>query len=603
MKKVSKLIICFVVATLFFLISIQITQAKDFYFKRINIDTTVNQDGSMKINEERTFSFNGDFHWAVLHIKKTGFSDIKDVSVQDDSNRYTETNDNLPHTFSVEDTPSDIYIRFNYNASNEDKTFKIDYTLTDVIKAFPDTAELYYKFIGEDTEVRADLAKVTVHLPEGATKNQIKVFGHGPLNGEVKVIDAQTVDYQVLNLPAKTFLEARILFPTKLVPLVPVSGKPSLDKILKEERALAKQTDTQKTIAKFAVGTALLIPVFCFLIFLYLYIRYGREHKTDFEGEYYRELPTDDPPALVGYLYKMGLDVGTHEFIATIMDLARRGYIFIDDISTTTKTMFGQKTTANFKYTKKKEAENSLNPIETQVMDILFRQINQGSEVTLKELKDYAKDNKVTFQNTFNRWKKTVKKEGDLKGYYEKASTNASIAGGAVGFACIALSVLFLFIHYSVGLMIFGIFVGILTIVLSRSIKRRSQQGVTDFYKWRAFKKYLEDFSKLDDVPTYMLAIWEQFLVYAVVFGIAKKVIDQLKVYIPQVDQEHAHLFASTWYASPQGSGLDSLDSLSLGVSEMVTAAATSVASSTGGGGGFSGGGGGGGGGGGVSAG
>ena len=34
--------------------------------------------------------------------------------------------------------------------------------------------------------------------------------------------------------------------------------------------------------------------------------RFGREYKVPFEGDYYRELPSERPPAIVGYLYRSG---------------------------------------------------------------------------------------------------------------------------------------------------------------------------------------------------------------------------------------------------------------------------------------------------------
>ncbi len=46
---------------------------------------------------------------------------------------------------------------------------------------------------------------------------------------------------------------------------------------------------------------------------------------------------------------------------------------------------------------------------------------------------------------------------------------------------------------------------------------------------WKGLKKYMEDFSMLDKREIPEIVIWEQFLVYATAFGIADKVIKQLK--------------------------------------------------------------------------
>ena len=88
------------------------------------------------------------------------------------------------------------------------------------------------------------------------------------------------------------------------------------------------------------------------------------------------------------------------------------------------------------------------------------------------------------------------------------------------------------------------------------------------------------------------LALWEQFMVYATAFGIAKKVMKQLKEVYPElVDKDLASQYA-VMNAVDSGIG----DTISSSVASSVASiAASSNSSGYGGGGGFSGGGGGGG--------
>ena len=46
-------------------------------------------------------------------------------------------------------------------------------------------------------------------------------------------------------------------------------------------------------------------------------------------------------------------------------------------------------------------------------------------------------------------------------------------------------------------------------------------------------KKFLTDFSGMDDYPIPSVTVWEHYLVYAPVLGVADKVMDQLKVKLP----------------------------------------------------------------------
>lgn len=96
----------------------------------------------------------------------------------------------------------------------------------------------------------------------------------------------------------------------------------------------------------------------------------------------------------------------------------------------------------------------------------------------------------------------------------------------------------------------------------------------------------MQEFSLLKEKQVPDLVIWEKFLVYATVFGIADKVIKQLKIVYPNMEEiscinnyTYLYFMMHTNFST----------SFSNAVSTSMT---SSYSSSTGGGGGFSGGGG-----------
>jgi uncharacterized membrane protein len=131
---------------------------------------------------------------------------------------------------------------------------------------------------------------------------------------------------------------------------------------------------------------------------------------------------------------------------------------------------------------------------------------------------------------------------------------------------------------------------------------RIGEQGRERVAKWRAFRRFLTEFSSLPEAPALAVVIWEQYLVYATALGVADEVEKQVKTLIPPEE------LPSPWKGAP--SGLDGFSMMrSFTTVPVHTAASTttvssssssgigSFSSSSGGGGGFSGGGGGGGGG------
>ena len=70
-------------------------------------------------------------------------------------------------------------------SKNQEKTFVIKYKLIDVVTKYKDIAEFNRKVVGTEWQTRLDNIKIKITLPSGATKEDLKVFAHGPLIGNL----------------------------------------------------------------------------------------------------------------------------------------------------------------------------------------------------------------------------------------------------------------------------------------------------------------------------------------------------------------------------------------------------------------------------------
>jgi len=86
------------------------------------------------------------------------------------------------------------------------------------------------------------------------------------------------------------------------------------------------------TIIYYVFGTLMLFLSF---IPVYIYLKYGREPKIDYNASYERELPFDDPPAIVNAICNNSLEkVGEpnlNGYNSTIMDLIDKNYLIMVD--------------------------------------------------------------------------------------------------------------------------------------------------------------------------------------------------------------------------------------------------------------------------------
>ena len=124
--------------------------------------------------------------------------------------------------------------------------------------------------------------------------------------------------------------------------------------------------------------------------------------------------------------------------------------------------------------------------------------------------------------------------------------------------------------------------------IAKRKMNVFTQEGINEKEQWNASKKFMEDFSMLDKKELPEIALWEHFLVYATAFGIADKVLKQLKIVYPDIEQNFDINTYTCMYIMLH---TDFTSGFSNAISSSMSSA---YSSATGGGGGFSGGGGGG---------
>ena len=101
----------------------------------------------------------------------------------------------------------------------------------------------------------------------------------------------------------------------------------------------------------------------------------------------------------------------------------------------------------------------------------------------------------------------------------------------------------------------------------------------------------MEDFSYLNEKEVPQLVLWEKYLVFATAFGIADKVLKQLKVKYPELndpDTIHSMILFNSMYNS-NGFNTKFINSIKTSTSRMYS---STYSSGSGSGGGFSGGGG-----------
>lgn len=609
------------------------------------INVEIKSDGSADFEERLTYSYSGNFNGALRDVDfdLTGGLDNAKVFVEKDGspvewklNSTSSLDDNGgPGTYNLVKENNIAHFKIFEPSANEEKTFIIKYTFKDAITKYNDIAEFNRKIIDANWPVALNNIEINFTLPEGAQRDEIKVFGHGPLTGNSKIIDERHVQFTIEYLSPGIWVETRVLFPTRLVPqstmLVP---KDKLPEIMTNEKQLADEANKKREVAKQQVaeyenrqqelekqrqaevariasmkpyGNAigLLFFLLWFVIIIYIYIKYDKELKHNFEGKYYRELPGEYTPAEMSSLLSMG-SVGTRDITATLMDLMRKEQLQLISNKYIKKGIFKDKEVTDYAVSLKENAPVvSLKSHEAFLIDWFIRKIGNGSSLLLDEISDYAKTKSGArrFKQDYDNWCGLAKEEAEKNDFFDETCKAGKVAGILISLAYLGLGIFILSV-FSAEMGAALIIQFLILLIFSARLSRRTAYGNEQNAMWLAFKNFLKDFSHMDKAEMPSIVIWEHYLVYAISLGVAKEVISQLPLVFNDTDLQDTRLtymygynFAN--FAMFTNAFDRTVDSVDGAISNAMAVANSTMSSSSGGGGGFSGGSSGGGGGGG----
>lgn len=604
LKKIILFISIILLVLTTFSIYVRADDSSSLYLDKLKFDVTVNEDGSMDVVETWDIDISHvNTLYKTFKMDDEKFTSIKNVKVKDiTANReFTQIDEEMYHVtencyYGLINSKGNFEIAWGVGLDDRyaTRTYEISYTVVDAIGKYNDYAELYWQFIGEDFEVDADKITGTITLPSNAeSEEDIKVWGHTEnLNGEIYVTDTDKIKFQLENFDAGRYVEVRILFPTEMIESTGRAyDEDRYDDVIKEETKWANQANLRRQweeIKDEVVATFVIFVILALcIIFIEKAVKYGKKLSSikkfvpEQKLDYFRDLPEKDTtPGEAVYILKEPYNAFSRHFgkifSATLLDLKLKDYIDLRVEKT-------EKNKDKIYLKKKKESDSNLKSDEKRILDFAYKAFGKKTEVEMKTLEQYIEKHPAGVEALINGCLKAIEsqlKESKMfdKKQKEEFSNYAGLSGVYYVFAIVTL---FWAFPLAIILLINGLICG--------SIKKRAnvltQKGVDSKEKWKGLKKYMEDFSLLNEKEIPAIEVWEHYLVYATAFGIADKVLKQLKTIYPNIDELDS-IHTSTYMYFMYHSNFET--SFSSSISSSIS---SSYSSATGGGGGFSGGG------------
>jgi len=571
----------------------------------LRTDATINRDGSMDVIEHFTYEFSGTCHGGIREIPLLATQTDDNLGATDYTLSRIEVTEGGQPVPIAEERPG--FVRWGQADVTVSGTHRYDlsYHVGDAVHVAPDVGVLFWQFVGTDFPFMRHV-EVTIHTPGDGSG--LRIFVHGALNG-VSRLDGPTVHLAVDDNPKGTIVEARLLEPAgdfSVTPSGPALEQPIIDregvladKANQRRQQLRDRLARERTLRRIGNVAGPVVALGGIAAFVALFVRWGKEpDRPDDVGEYWREIPTDTP-AVCQTLVRFG-SVPDEAFTATLVDLAQRGWLTIGEQHES--GLFGRDK-REYVFTRTPKADGPLTAYESR---LLWRLFPSGGVVTQAQLVEDAKHDRQAAARWMKEFKYEVHVDYVVKGYLDAGHWQKWLLHGVTVAVLFGAAALIGLAFKSWG-GIAPLAAGVVLVGLSPLLRKRTPKGARAVAQVLGLRNFLKDFSRLaDESHAGDLVLYERYLVYAVALGVARELVDGLRVRFPELADPGSGF--ATWYASGtigglHGGGLDgvaNIDSFASEFSSATAAAFSPPSSSSGAGGGFSGGGGGGGGGGGA---
>ncbi|MDZ7372250.1 MAG: DUF2207 domain-containing protein, partial [candidate division KSB1 bacterium] len=563
---------------------------KSYEIAQLEIDARLLPDGSMRVDEKRTFAFTGSFSFAFRRLPIQEGITFGEFSVQEEGIVYRQAESGEPGTFRITRNGDEVEVKWFYKAADERRIFTFSYSVHGAVRRYDDAAVLYYQFISKDWGKDQKQVAVMIHPPQ---PDSVRAWLHGPLEAAYRIDSDGTIHAWSAVVPSHSLFEIRALFSPNLFPEAPTFSGSVRQSIAAEEAKWAEEANRLREIQQQKKAAAAekrrkgIWPTLALAIagiggWLQIRSRYAAPPILPPLPKMSAEIPATTPPALVSYLVNFR-QVYPSALPATLMDLARRGFLNFYEDTKIKKSLFGSHSQKTFLLRLNQEAWSSrkheLHEFEQELISYLFEELNRGNSVLeFEELERRSSD----MEHFFRRWQSMVSEAGQKENWFDenKEARNKSLAlSGLLAFGTLVLGLLYN--EWAIA----GAVVTLLVFVLSFFLIRRTPDGEQLARRWLALKGYLR---QRQAVPFDLrISALDQYVIYGIALGAPMRFVKNILNQVPA--EEWANRFV--WYHTPGGF---SPHTFADSFSSMVSSTVSTLSTASGSGGGASGGGGGG---------
>lgn len=522
---------------------IEVVQANEM--SSIDYKVELQQDGSAIITETRQMYLTEGTEVYIV-LERLAGSEVTDFNVSDFGESLTHQSDwdigasreEKTGEYGVIGTNDGYELAWGIGEYGEHE-YTVTYTLTNVVRQLEDGQGMNWRFFDGQGNVPPDEMTIQIYGPQAFTEQDTSIWGFG-FDGEVYLEEGHLVGWSNSSLSESNHITILMQFPDN-----PFDASLELDQTLAEQQEIAMEGSSYGEEGLSIVGM-IIIAIFVgllFIVFIFIAIYFiarsraikragplvvGKEREKMNEDQYHRSVPyrTGQMTDVAYLIQKIGAGAMTDYFNAYMLKWLQEKRI---SIRTEEKGRFKKKEQTIITFDPR---ESFYSEFENRFWDLITSAANTDGVLYEDQLEKWAR----------KQYKEVQKIDRDLP----EKSEDILLKEGYLKEAQVK-------------------FLGRFTADLTQG----TPKGESLFNQIVRFKNYLEDFSLLNEREMTEVAIWDDLLIWASLYGIADEVAKQLERFHPTYFEERQITYTDIYlmhiFSRNMGSGYNSAVSAAQG--------------------------------------
>jgi len=491
-------------------------QTKSLYWRRWDvtidqIDTTANRFDVAEVHDIQFTSGQFTFGYRAIPTNNQ-LERLDNIQVWEGETPLTQDCSRRAGTFCLVQQDGELQITYYFlrPAANEERVFKIEYTVIGSLLIYPDGDQLDWIAIAPDHAFPIQESTVTVRMPSGyeprAGTDPVVSYG-APTNVDVS---GDLITFTATGtINANQQLRVRVQYP----------HDPNA-RVASWQAAADREATIRPLINLLAGGLGLVLALLGPFGAYYLWYKRGRDPEIGVVPDYLSEPPGDLPPAIVGTLVDERADM--QDVMSTLLDLAKRGYLIIEEDRSSGFLGIGGSNTFTFKRTD--QPLTGLRHYEKRLISSMFK---RADEVELDALRN-------KFYTAIPKIQSELYDEVVGEGFFSANPQDVRNRWTGIGMVLLFLALgiggfTFVGAETYAGLICIPVGLGVIAIsllIVAPRMPVKTAAGAEATAKWKAFREYLTNLRQYTDVEQ-ATDLFNQYLPYAVAFGLERAWINQ----------------------------------------------------------------------------